>query len=72
MRLSILSGVVLCAAVSLGSFTAVAQDKTPAEFYEDNTLELMVGYSAGGGYDTYARTVARHLGKHVPGTRTWS
>lgn len=67
MRLSILSGVVLCAAVSLGSFTAVAQDKTPAEFYEDNTLELMVGYSAGGGYDTYARTVARHLGKHVPG-----
>lgn len=67
MRLPMLSGVVLSAAVSLSSFTAVAQDKTPAEFYEDNTLELMVGYSAGGGYDTYARTVARHLGKHVPG-----
>ena len=31
------------------------------------TVNLIVGYSAGGGYDTYARMLARHLGKHIPG-----
>jgi tripartite-type tricarboxylate transporter receptor subunit TctC len=67
MRLHALSGLVLSAAVSLSSFAAVAQEQSPAEFYDGRTLELMVGYSAGGGYDTYARTVARHIGKHIPG-----
>ena len=37
------------------------------DFYRGKTVTLTVGYSAGGGYDTYARILARHLGKHVPG-----
>jgi tripartite-type tricarboxylate transporter receptor subunit TctC len=38
-----------------------------ADFYRSNTLQILVGYSAGGGYDTYARTLSRHIGRHIPG-----
>ena len=37
------------------------------EFYKGKTVTLVVGYSAGGGYDQYARALARHLGSHIPG-----
>jgi tripartite-type tricarboxylate transporter receptor subunit TctC len=36
-------------------------------FYEGKTLTIVVGTDVGGGYDLYGRTVARHLGRHVPG-----
>jgi tripartite-type tricarboxylate transporter receptor subunit TctC len=38
-----------------------------APFYRGKTVTIVVGYSAGGGYDQYARLVARHLGRHIPG-----
>ena len=38
-----------------------------AEFYKGKQIRLIVGSSAGGGYDTYARTIAAHLPKHLPG-----
>jgi tripartite-type tricarboxylate transporter receptor subunit TctC len=44
-----------------------ARAQNAADFYRGKTLNLIVGYSPGGGYDTYARILARHLGKHVPG-----
>lgn len=37
------------------------------EFYRGKTLRLVVGYSPGGGYDTYARLIARYLAKYIPG-----
>jgi len=37
------------------------------DFYKGKTVKIVVGFSAGGGFDTYARTIARHLGKHVAG-----
>lgn len=37
------------------------------EFYKGKVITFIVGTSPGGGFDTYTRTVARHLGKHVPG-----
>ncbi|HSC43413.1 MAG TPA: tripartite tricarboxylate transporter substrate-binding protein [Candidatus Binatia bacterium] len=40
------------------------------EFYKDKTIHFVVGAPAGGGYDTYARAVARYLGKHLPGNPT--
>ena len=46
--------------------TASAQDAV-TDYYRGKNVNLIVGYSAGGGYDTYARIVARHLGKHIPG-----
>ena len=38
-----------------------------AESYAGKTIELIVGAPPGGGYDIYARAVARHLGRHIPG-----
>ena len=36
------------------------------------TIPVTVGFGpAGGGYDTYARVVARHMGKHIPGNSTF-
>ncbi|HVO95689.1 MAG TPA: tripartite tricarboxylate transporter substrate-binding protein [Terriglobales bacterium] len=36
-------------------------------FYKGKSIRLIVGASAGGGYDTYSRTLARHMGKYIPG-----
>jgi tripartite-type tricarboxylate transporter receptor subunit TctC len=36
-------------------------------FYEGKTIRIIVGLAPGGGYDTYARLFARHLGKYIPG-----
>ena len=44
--------------------------QTPAEFYKGKTVELYIAYSVGGGYDLYARLLARHLSKHIPGNPT--
>jgi tripartite-type tricarboxylate transporter receptor subunit TctC len=44
-----------------------ARAQSPAEFYKGRNVELYIGYSVGGAYDLYARTLARHLGKHIPG-----
>ncbi|HXF76401.1 MAG TPA: tripartite tricarboxylate transporter substrate-binding protein [Methylomirabilota bacterium] len=37
------------------------------EFYKGKTIRFIVGYAPGGGYDTYTRAIARHIGKHIPG-----
>ena len=42
---------------------ASAQD----EFYSGKTIQLLIGFSAGGGYDIYGRTLGRYLGRHIPG-----
>jgi len=49
--------------LSLSLSPALAQDS----FYRGKTVRIIVGASAGGGYDTYSRTIARHMGKHIPG-----
>jgi tripartite-type tricarboxylate transporter receptor subunit TctC len=40
------------------------------EFYRGKTVRIVVGFSAGGGFDTYSRVIARHIGKHIPGQPT--
>jgi tripartite-type tricarboxylate transporter receptor subunit TctC len=47
----------------LSSSCAVAQ----TSFYEDKTARILVGFSPGGTYDIWARLIARHMGKHIPG-----
>lgn len=37
------------------------------DFYRGKTVSVVVGFSVGGGYDLYARHLARHIGKHIPG-----
>jgi tripartite-type tricarboxylate transporter receptor subunit TctC len=46
---------------------AQAQSESVADFYRGKTVNLIVGYSAGGGYDVYARMMAPYLTKHLPG-----
>ena len=58
-------------AVSLIALAMVAQEaQSASSFYEGKTIRLIVGASAGGGYDTYSRVIARHLGKHIAGNPT--
>ncbi|MDB5595456.1 MAG: Tripartite-type tricarboxylate transporter, receptor component TctC [Hyphomicrobiales bacterium] len=56
------------AAILLGAtaLPAMAQ-QSPADFYRGKTIDFYIGYSVGGGYDLYARTVARFMGDHIPG-----
>jgi tripartite-type tricarboxylate transporter receptor subunit TctC len=55
----------------LGLVTAAAgQADDVAGFYAGKQVNLYIGYSPGGGYDTYARMLARHIGKHIPGSPT--
>ena len=44
--------------------------QSPADFYKGKTVTIYVGLSAGGGYDTNARLVGRHIGKYIPGNPT--
>src|SRR5215510_2802890 len=56
---------VFSCAVLLSTQQAVAQGSD--SFYRGKTVTIVVGYSAGGGYDQYARLVARHIGRYIPG-----
>src|SRR5438105_15827661 len=55
-----------CAATLLG-VTQPAQAQSVADFYRGKSVTLAISFSVGGGYDLYARTLARYLGKHMPG-----
>jgi tripartite-type tricarboxylate transporter receptor subunit TctC len=48
-------------------FETVYAGSADDSFYKGKTIRLIVAFSAGGGYDTYSRTIARHLSKHIPG-----
>lgn len=58
-----LAGLVLTLVFAGGINQALAQ----SNFYEGKTIRLIVGFTAGGGYDAYTRTIGRHMGKHIPG-----
>ena len=62
--------IALAASATLLS-TAHAQPKDAvADFYSGKTIRVLVGFGAGGGYDLYARTLARHMGRYIPGKPT--
>lgn len=42
-------------------------EKAVADFYRGKTVRIIVGFSAGGGYDQYSRLIGRHLSKYIPG-----
>lgn len=55
------------AAAGLAALSIAIAVPAQENFYQGKTIQLIVGYSAGGGYDIFGRTVARHIGKHIPG-----
>ena len=60
--------VVLLTAMLLG--TAGVHADSVADFYKGKQVRVIVGYGTGGGYDVYARLLARHMGKYIPGNPT--
>jgi len=65
LTLCLLKGAaaICVSTLSVGS----AQAQGGADFYKGKTITILVGFSPGGGYDQYARVLARHMGRHVPG-----
>jgi len=63
--MNLLTSAAALLALSLVAAPAVAQDT--AAFYKGKTVRIVVGFSAGGGYDHYARVLTRHIGRHIPG-----
>jgi tripartite-type tricarboxylate transporter receptor subunit TctC len=63
MRISVAAAL---ASLVLAATPALAADPV-AQFYAGKQIDLVIGSSAGGGYDTYARLVARYLGRYIPG-----
>src|SRR5262249_60281141 len=63
--IALLGGLAI---VSLAAQSALAQ--SVEAFYRGKALNMIVGGSPGGGFDTLARAIARHMGRHIPGTPT--
>jgi tripartite-type tricarboxylate transporter receptor subunit TctC len=59
LMISFLAGLV-------GSSPGLAADSVEA-FYKGKTMQLLIGFGPGGGYDLYGRAVARHMGRFIPG-----
>lgn len=57
---------IIAAALSLTGLSSV--HAAQPGFFEGKTIRIVVGFSAGGGFDTYSRAIARHMSKHIPGT----
>lgn len=55
------------AASTISLMPLVASAQSPAEFYAGRTLEMVIGYAAGGSNDLFARAVAQHIAKYIPG-----
>jgi len=57
----------LATALALAALSAHASADSAEEFYRGRSITMLVASAVGGGYDTYARVLGRHLGKHIPG-----
>jgi len=56
---------------ALATLSAPAHAASAVEnFYKGKTVQVLVGFGPGGGYDLYARTLARYMGRHMPGNPT--
>jgi len=64
MSRRLLFAAALLAIFACASVTNAADAQ---QFHKGKTVRIVVGFAAGGGFDTYARAIGRHLGKHIPG-----
>src|SRR5436190_20155987 len=60
-------GLVRIAAILALCPISLGHAQSPADFYKGKTIDLYIGYSAGGGYDVYARALARQMTRFIPG-----
>ena len=64
------SFALLAISLGLNPWLANYQPALAEDFYKDKTIRFIVGQAAGGGYDTYTRTIARYMGKYIPANPT--
>ena len=57
----------LLAAAAFVAIGLPLRAETIADFYKGRSVPLVIGFSVGGGYDAYARLLARYIGKNIPG-----
>ncbi len=62
-----MSKILLRVSLAAVYFALVSPAYAAAPYYEGKTIKIIVGFSAGGGFDTYSRLIGRHLGRHIPG-----
>src|SRR5947199_8435978 len=73
MRRMLVAAVLIAAVLVVGVLASAilvvpqAQADDVAEFYRGKRINLIVSYGPGGGYDVYARVLARHMSRHIPG-----
>jgi tripartite-type tricarboxylate transporter receptor subunit TctC len=82
---TIFAGIAMPVATTLGAPVAIttaviaggmaiapppARADDVSAFYAGRTVQLVIGYATGGGYDDYARMLGRHVGRHIPGRPT--
>ena len=56
--------------VVLGIAPTAGRAQTPAEFFKGKTISLLIGFGVGGEDDLWARTISRHITRHIPGAPT--
>jgi len=56
--------------VALGLLACTLPAATQEPFYKGKTVRIIVGFTAGGGFDVYSRVIARHMARHIPGGPT--
>src|SRR3954471_10404652 len=59
--------VLAILAIAGAVLASPARADAVSDFYTGKTVNLVIGYAPGGGYDLYARTLGRHIGRHIPG-----
>lgn len=74
MRLPVRARAVAAAVLLAGAGGAAAQPASPAvpiaDFYRGRQVSLIIAHEVATGYDVYARALARHMGRHIPGNPT--
>jgi tripartite-type tricarboxylate transporter receptor subunit TctC len=72
MAMAMFRQALAAAALVATAANAAAQPgPAAADFYRGKTISNVVGFGTGGGFDLYARLVAKHLGRHIPGSPTF-
>jgi hypothetical protein len=67
MRKSSIAPRSLLIVAAVAALAGIAKADSVADFYKGRTISMIIGYSVGGGYDAYARLLARYIGKHIGG-----
>jgi tripartite-type tricarboxylate transporter receptor subunit TctC len=59
--------IVVAAIIGLVILAAAPAKSASDDFYKSKNIRIIVGFAAGGGFDTYSRVIGRHMGKFIPG-----